>query len=212
MNLQPKSYSQYQQDLFIFNNFFKNKHSGYFVDIGAHDGVTYSNSLFFENLGWSGLCIEPIKRVYDKLTQNRKCECLYGAISDKKTDFVEFCNIEGYSEMLSGILEDYDNRHKARILNEEKIYKTKRSKVKVPNFNFNDFVKNKTIDILDIDTEGNELSILKSIDYKTYSIGVILVENNFDTPNIKNFLTPLRFEFVQKLGADELYKNHEYMF
>ena len=56
-------YSQLGQDRFLNENYFKNKLTGTFVDIGAHDGNTYSNSKFFENLGWSGLCVEPIPNI-----------------------------------------------------------------------------------------------------------------------------------------------------
>ena len=33
---------------------------GTFVDLGCYDGVTYSNTWYFERkLGWSGVCVEP---------------------------------------------------------------------------------------------------------------------------------------------------------
>ena len=48
-----KFYSQFQQDKFVYENYFKNKQNGFFVDIGAYDGEIDSNSLFFENLGWN---------------------------------------------------------------------------------------------------------------------------------------------------------------
>jgi FkbM family methyltransferase len=207
-----KSYSQYKQDFYILENFFKQKINGFFVDIGAHDGITYSNSLLFEQLGWNGVCIEPIERIFKQLQINRKCTCVHGVISDSNNEFVQFCEIEGYSEMLSGILENYDERHKLRILNEEKLYNTKRKKINVKNYNFNKIITHSCIDLLDIDTEGNELNILKSIDFNKYKIGIILVENNFDTTDIQTFLTKHNFSFVTKIGADELYKNNQFNF
>lgn len=54
--------SQYSQDKFLNENFFKNKKNGVFIDIGAHDGITMSNSFFYEKqLGWDGLCVEQIR-------------------------------------------------------------------------------------------------------------------------------------------------------
>ena len=50
-------YSQFEQDKFVYENFFQGKTDGYFVDIGAHDGTTFSNSRFFEELGWTGVCV-----------------------------------------------------------------------------------------------------------------------------------------------------------
>ena len=43
-------YSQFKQDQLVNEFFFKNKKNGFFVDIGAHDGKTFSNSLFFEEI------------------------------------------------------------------------------------------------------------------------------------------------------------------
>ena len=43
-----KFYSQSGQDRFLLENFFRGKRGGVFVDVGAYDGETYSNTLFFE--------------------------------------------------------------------------------------------------------------------------------------------------------------------
>ena len=47
-------YSQYNQDEYIYNNFFKNKKDkGFFLEIGADDGIRFSNCKFFEEtLNW----------------------------------------------------------------------------------------------------------------------------------------------------------------
>ena len=68
-----KYYSQFEQDKFIYENYFINKTKGYFVDIGAHDGITFSNSKFFEELGWDGVCIEPNPKIFEK-RMNKLCE------------------------------------------------------------------------------------------------------------------------------------------
>ena len=66
-----KYYSQIGQDKFV-NEFFKGKLNGVFVDIGAHDGESGSNSLFLEkHRNWSGICIEPGPAEYKKLEESR---------------------------------------------------------------------------------------------------------------------------------------------
>ena len=56
-----KFHSQVGQDRFLLENFFRGRRNGVFVDIGAYDGETFSNSLFFERtMGWTGLCVEPL--------------------------------------------------------------------------------------------------------------------------------------------------------
>lgn len=41
-------YSQYQQDEYLENNIFKEYKYGFFMDIGAHDGISFNNTLYFE--------------------------------------------------------------------------------------------------------------------------------------------------------------------
>jgi hypothetical protein len=43
--------SQHKQDEFVDSTFFKDKIDGVFLDIGAHDGVSINNTLFFEQKG-----------------------------------------------------------------------------------------------------------------------------------------------------------------
>ena len=52
-------HSQLSQDRWV-NTILGGKRDGFFVELGASDGVFMSNSLFFEReLGWKGICIEP---------------------------------------------------------------------------------------------------------------------------------------------------------
>ena len=44
-----KSYSQFNQDILVLKAF-DNKKNGYFVDIGANDGKTGSNSYLLEKI------------------------------------------------------------------------------------------------------------------------------------------------------------------
>ena len=42
-------YSQCNEDIFLNHNFFKNKRNGVYIELGALDGVLYSNTKFFED-------------------------------------------------------------------------------------------------------------------------------------------------------------------
>lgn len=65
-------YSQCEQDKFLDEHVFKGYKNGVFVDVGAHDGISINNTLYFEqNYNWSGVNIEPIISVYNKLIINR---------------------------------------------------------------------------------------------------------------------------------------------
>lgn len=65
-------YSQFKQDDFLENYIFNGYKKGFFVDVGAHDGVSLNNTLYFEKENdWTGINVEPIKSVYDKLVKKK---------------------------------------------------------------------------------------------------------------------------------------------
>lgn len=201
-------YSQYQQDQYVYENFFKDKKNGVFVDIGAHDGVTLSNTYFFEkNMDWTGVCVEPNPEVYESLKNNRKCLCVQGCIYDKK-DSAPFLKISGWAEMLSGIVENYDPKHVKRIQWEIELNGGESEVIDVKCYNLTDLLLENDIrhvDYLSIDTEGGELGILQSIDFSQIDIDVIEVENNYQTP-FSELLEPLGYEKIGKKGPDEIYR------
>jgi hypothetical protein len=62
------------------------------------------------------------------------------------------------------------------------------------------------VDYLSIDTEGNELDILKSIDYSKFDIDIIDVENNYCEDEIVNFVLSKGYEFVDRIGCDDIFR------
>ena len=114
-------YSQNNQDKFLEENIFKGYKNGFFVEVGANDGLFISNTLYFENNNnWTGINIEPIESLYNKLVINRpKCINYNCAIYSSEGEKEFICN-EGYTECISGIKDTYDVRHFQR-LNKENI-------------------------------------------------------------------------------------------
>jgi FkbM family methyltransferase len=201
-----KFYSQFQQDRFAYENYLKNKQKGYFVDIGAFDGEIDSNSLFFENLGWEGICVEPNPEMFKKLQKIRKCKCLPYAISDKNETTQFFQIKEGGPAVLSGLVNEFSQQAIARI--NENLNQTTQEfdYIDVECKTFDSIMDTYNIDFLSLDTEGNELKILQSIDFDKYNIDIITVENNDYDDKFINFLTNKNYNFITRLGCDEFYK------
>jgi FkbM family methyltransferase len=201
-------YSQYKQDQYVYEKFFQNKRNGIFVDIGAHDGVTLSNTCFFEkSMGWTGICVEPIPEVYNRLKANRNCLCIQGCIFDDLEN-VPFLMITGWAEMLSGIVENYDPQHVERIQREINSNGGHSEVINVKCYNLTQLLLDNHIqhvDYLSIDTEGGEFNILRSIDFNRVDIDVIEVENNYQEP-FQEFLEPFGYKKVCVLGPDEIYE------
>lgn len=209
--LQPYApyFSQGGQDKFANETIFKSKRNGVFFDIGAHDGVSYSNTYYFEKeLGWTGVCVEPQKNIFEQLRKNRKCACLHGCVFDRNAK-VQFLQVNGPSEMLSGILETCDPRHIDRAHQEVAQLGGSLQVLDIPAYTFTQICEmNKIthVDFLSIDTEGSEERIIKAIDFNKVSVDVITVEDNFRDHRCETHLRANGFERVATIGPDDVYK------
>lgn len=194
---------------FVFH-FFENKKNLFFVDIGANDGVTWSNSLEIERkLDWQGLAIEPHPTMFKHLENNRKCKCLNVAVSNVEKE-LEFFSIEGSWEanMLSGLLDNYGERHKARVMEEYKRYNGSASVIKVQTQRLQNILDKNNItkiDYLSIDTEGSEISILESIDFSKMDITLISAEANYEREPLDSLLGQHGYKFINKVACDAFY-------
>lgn len=200
-----KFYSQDKQDEFLETTVFKGYQNGFFVDVGANDGVTINNSIYFEeNNNWTGINIEPIKSTYDKLIENRpKCINLNCAISNENGT-AEFILNKGYTEMISGLKSQFDPRHKERLLRELQYFGGTSEVVIVPTKRLETvFSENnvKHVNYLSIDVEGAEFEVIKSIDFDKVFIDVIGYENNYDDQGQKIMI------YLQNKGFVLLHKS-----
>lgn len=202
-----KIFSQNGQDYFVAE-YFNFKKKGIFVDIGANDGIKFSNTYHLEKqLNWGGICIEPIPTVYEKLNINRTCTKINVGISDK--DSIEtFAYMEPSSMMLSGILKEYHPNHLDRINAQMKEKKCKLIKVEVKCTLINKLLENNkiyNIDYMNIDTEGNEFKIIKSLDFEKFKITILSVENNYKDKNQTSFILSKGYQLIGILGGDEIF-------
>ncbi len=96
-------YSKSGQDRYIFENFFKGKKNGVFVDVGANDGVTNSNTFFLEKeLKWNGICLEPQPKTFQLLKQMRSCKVI-NASAAANDGILEYINLATFKEQFNGI-------------------------------------------------------------------------------------------------------------
>jgi FkbM family methyltransferase len=175
--------SQYNQDKFLEENVFKGYKNGFFMDIGAYDGVHINNTLYFEKThNWTGVNVEPLETVYVKLVENRPTSINLNCAVCNRDGTAQFIYNTGYTEMLSGLQEEYDPRHHARLNHEilqmggstkVKTVPTKKIETICSEYNINH------INYLSIDVEGAEFEVIKSINFDKIFIDVIEFENNY---------------------------------
>jgi len=211
--------AQMNQDIILDEQLFKGKQNGIFVEIGALDGIGGSNTYFFEKeRNWSGILIEPNPIEFKKLLEcerplSKKENC---AIFNEGKD-VDFLSIEGPCNVLSGIVDFYDQRHLDRINRELKMYEnypvghelfSSKEIIKVKGVTLQTLLDKHNIthiDLLSIDVEGAELQVLESIDYTKTSIDCILLENNYGIDKELNFLTSKGFKVLGNIEWDVVF-------
>lgn len=188
-------YSQIQQDRWVLEKLnFKRK--GFFVDIGAYDGVQLSNSYTMEkDFAWSGVCVECNPFLYSKLVTNRTSHICNKAIWTTDNEVVYFHNSPHNEEMLSFVSgEVTDWPVKTITLNSLLASFAPASK---------------EVDYISLDIEGSELEILNSFNFNEYDVKCWTIEHNvnlYDQKSIDNFASIVK----KLLDNNYLVKWHEW--
>jgi FkbM family methyltransferase len=186
-----KSKAQLSQDLFTLE-YLNKKRDGYFVEFGATDGVSFSNTFLLEKeYGWKGILAEPARCWMAALKENRNCIIENRCIWSKSGEILTFNETKQPTLSTIDFYTNIDYNSKKR---EDKIT------YKVETISLNDLlhVHNAPTDIdyLSVDTEGSEFEILNAFDFSKYRVKIITVEHNF---------TPLR-DTILKLLISKGYK------
>jgi FkbM family methyltransferase len=201
--------SQYGQDVYIYQKFFREKKlNATFVDIGAYDGVTFSNTAFFEKeLGWNGILIEPNPIACARAEANRTAKVLCCGVGgvDATLDFLQ---CEGYGAMLSCFKDFAAPDHLARIEAERLDRKFETTIMKIPVRAISDILTEHgidRIDLLSIDVEGAEIDILKCFPFGQVSIEVCSVEVNGDGVFLEQMMNQHALYLAAVVGTDHIY-------
>lgn len=169
-------YSQAEEDEFLNNNYFKNKRCGTYIELGALDGVLYSNTKFFQdNLDWSGILIEPHPIKFNDLITNRPNNYLFNCLVSNITEDVVFRFFNDNYSGVSGIENTLPKEHFNAFFN---TINEPQSRTILKPKSLSEIVRNtniKHIDLLSLDVEGHEYEVLLSWDF-SIPIDVILIE------------------------------------
>lgn len=201
-----ESYSQIGQDLAVLKHY-KNKKNGYFVEIGASDGINFSNTYLLEKeFGWKGVCVEALPKKFKLLCENRpNAVCIEKAVFNASGLTLKF-DIAHSFDMLSGISDYITERWSERV-------KSECTTIDVKTITLTDLLKEANapafIDYLSLDTEGSEFEILKAHDFSKYKFGLIDVEHNHiesTRTNIKNLLISNGYSYKCENKFDDCYE------
>ena len=192
--------SQVGQAIFV-DNLLNHKTGGFFVECGAANGETFSNSLYLERFkSWTGLLVEA-NPVYFKeiLRTNRKVFSINSCLSTiNKTQKVEFKP----AGLFGGLEPNMDDTHMKAIHNHPKGYET----IHVQCFTLASVllsIKQTHVDYFSLDVEGAEIEILHTIPWDRIYIDIISVEyrssdgRSIDQEKTKEKLMKVRQLFKQ---------------
>ncbi|MDA7814883.1 FkbM family methyltransferase [Pontimonas sp.] len=192
--------------------------NGYYVEIGANNGVAQSNTLALElYYGWRGILIEPVRTTYEELLLNRskrrnqliRAACVSFQFVGQSLQIARSNLMSSAIGLESDIVDPIQHAKSGlRFLN------TMEATVaieieEVPAVTMSSILYSakapKRIQLLSLDTEGSEIEVLKGIDFAAFRFEWILTECR-DIEKMKAYLTPLGYSLVGKLSV------HDYLF
>lgn len=148
---------------------------GVFLDIGANDGVTLSNTYSLQLAGWRGVLIEPSESAFQKIPYNELVIAFRVAIgtNDGNCDFYEMGEHlnRGDSSLLSTIKRSEMNRWR-RVNFQKKTVEVWTYKKLVEKSPY------KSFDFISIDAEGMDFEILQQINLA--QTRMVCIEHNGD--------------------------------
>lgn len=181
---------------------------GYFIELGANDGLTQSNTAFLEfERGWRGVLIEPVVHNYLKCIVNRSSEnkffCNACVPFDYDKPYVElmYSNLMTASTGMESDIKDYRKHAEngQKHLRNDDILVEFMSPAKTLNQVLVEADAPANIDFLSLDVEGAEISVLKGLNFEQYNIQNMLIENR-NIEKLSDFLESHNYELIERFG------------
>ncbi len=192
-------------DRFIFERYFPDTNiKGVFVECGGFDGITDSSCKFFEEtMGWTGFNLEPVPNLSDLLAENRPlARNLQMALSDK-TGTATFTHAihPTLGEVFGNGSLGHADAHRDELEVADCTFET----FPVSTITWCDFIKQEaiaTVDLLVLDVEGHELSVLEGMRGADVMPAVMCVEfGHLGLATVRERMRELNYEYdIQSHG------------
>lgn len=187
-------------------NFLKNIDKGFFIEAGAYDGIFQSNTKILEDLGWSGLLIEP--------SPEKSKECYYNR---NKNSIVKNCALVSFDYMGDCVMGNFGAPTSAITGVGVAVSATTLTKILCE-------MGITYVDFFSLDTEGYEMEVLRGVDFNIITFNYLLIEINLNSYSLEqmdcfllekgyiNISNISNFSFESDAGwpgnhQDYLYKN-----
>lgn len=192
---------------------FVNYDNGFFVELGANDGLTQSNTAYFEkSRGWKGVLIEPSPNKFLECIKNRSeknhyacAACVDFEYSSRYVDMT-YANLMTISSNVTGDIEDVEghvNKGKQFLRGHEVVFQYG-ALARTLNSILKEASAPAVIDLLSLDVEGVELNVLRGVDFNEFNFKNIVVETR-EIDRLMDALSPLNYQLTEKLT------HHDYL-
>lgn len=208
-----QDYSQHEEQPIILNYF--GNYKGNFLDIGANDGVTFSNVYALVLNGWGGVSVEASPKAFERLLSNYDgyesvvlANVAIGA-ENGEADFYESGDLLGGGDvgLVSSLKIDETTRWKTVTKPEHKVVSFE--KIRVPVVDFKSLMETsliKKFEFVSIDIEGGELDVLPQMDFNELGTQLLCVENNGrDKDKFDAIILPFGFKLIHENRANLIY-------
>jgi FkbM family methyltransferase len=181
------------------------RREGFYVEVGAYDGVQLSNSYHFEQLGWRGVLVEPDPAKAEQCRRNRPgartCQC--AAVGPEDGDEIVFHQVSG-GEVYSTTELSAAHRERLDKLGFE------RQALRVPARTLDSILEEApppAIDFVSIDVEGGELRVLRGFDIRRWRPAVVLVETNARVRDaaIREYFLAAGYAYLRSIDVNDFY-------
>jgi len=190
------------------------KKEGFYVELGANDGISQSNTLYFERYkGWTGVLVEPTPHNYLKCLANRSSSnhifCNACVSFDYSDRFVEimFANLMSSPVGLESDVHDpvsHAHSGKQFLESTDQIFAFG-AMAKTLNVILLESNAPKQIDLLSLDVEGAEQEVLKGIDHNQFRFSYLCIECR-DLNRLSAYLEQFDYQMIEQLSE------HDYLF
>ncbi len=207
--LELKMPSQHGEDVWLWH-YFKGKKSGFFVEVGAYDGVTFSNTYFLEAMGWKGVLVEPNPENFRLCRKNRPYSAsVHAAVASTTEKQTVLSVVKGSNGVDALSFTQATDRQLDRIARgSSEIVETE-----VPALGLSEILKDvqEPIDVISIDVEGAELEVLNTLNFAMHAPKVFVIEDNSlgRDKTVPNYLIEKGYEGKERMGANILFARFE---
>ena len=186
--------------------------NGFFIEVGANDGISQSNTYYFERkLGWRGILIEPMPELYRLCRKFRKSTVVNCALGRFDQEGQHLAMV--FSDLMSVVADT------SVVVGEKQISAMDHARagqrfwggesytVKAPVRALGNLLREQGVDRIDLfslDVEGYEKEVLQGMDFGTHRPKYILLET-WDIEGVRELL-PERYDLIEKFST------HDYLF